>query len=86
VTGADGTLWGQQDSPPAGGRPPTSRWRPGEAVADRHDIVIKPDTPPGTYELFSGLYEFATLERLPVAGGDDPLRRVSLGQITVAAP
>ena len=86
VTGADGTLWGQQDSPPAEGRPPTSRWRPGEAVADRHEIAVKPDAPPGTYELFTGLYEFATLERLPVAGGGDPLRRVSLGQVTVEAP
>ena len=42
--------------------------------------------PPGTYELFTGLYEFATLERLAVAGGSDPLRRVSLGQVTVEAP
>jgi hypothetical protein len=84
VTGADGIVWGQQDSPPGGGRPPTSRWRPGEAVADRHEIAIKPDAPPGTYHLYTGLYELETLERLPIVGGTDPERRVDLARIVVA--
>jgi 4-amino-4-deoxy-L-arabinose transferase-like glycosyltransferase len=86
VTALDGTLWGQKDAPPGGGPRPTSRWRPGEAVADRHEITIKPDTPAGTYDLFTGLYELETLQRLPVQGDGDPLRRVQLARIEVLAP
>jgi hypothetical protein len=55
-------------------------------VADRHEITIKPDTPAGTYDLFTGLYELETLQRLPVQGDGDPLRRVRLARIEVLAP
>jgi hypothetical protein len=86
VTALDGTLWGQKDAPPGSGLSPTSRWRPGEAVADRHEIAVKPDTPAGTYDLYTGLYELQTLQRLPVQGDADPQRRVRLARIEVLPP
>jgi len=66
---AAGAWVAQQDGPPASGFYPTSWWRPGEVIVDRHVITLQPDTPPGAYRLAVGLYEFATMQRLPVAGG-----------------
>lgn len=96
VTGAGGVIWGQKDSPPVSGQHPTSRWRPGEAVADRFEVALKPDTPPGIYDLVTGLYEWASLQRLPVerdirgalsGGGEDVAGdHVTLARITVLEP
>jgi 4-amino-4-deoxy-L-arabinose transferase-like glycosyltransferase len=62
----DGTLWAQWDSPPALGGYPTTEWAPGEVVADRVRLAVGADTPPGTYRLFTGMYDEATGERLPL--------------------
>ncbi|MDQ3703567.1 MAG: hypothetical protein M3442_22000, partial [Chloroflexota bacterium] len=95
VVDAEGAIWGQKDSPPGAGQQPTDRWRPGEAVADRFELVLKPETPPGDYTLITGLYELSTLRRLPV-GGLSPNGRngapdatpdhVTLATITVTNP
>lgn len=61
-----GKLWAQYDSPPVLGGYPTSDWMPGEAVADRIRLPVGADTPPGTYRLFTGMYDEATGERLPL--------------------
>ena len=86
VTALDGTLWGQKDAPPGGASRPTSRWRPGEAVADQHQIALKPDTPAGSYDLYTGLYELESLQRLPIQGQGDAQRRVRLARIEVLPP
>jgi hypothetical protein len=86
VTALDGTLWGQKDAPPGGASSPTSRWRPGEAVADQHQIALKPDTPAGSYDLYTGLYELESLQRLPIQGQGDDQRRVRLARIEVLPP
>lgn len=71
-----GALWAQVDSPPALGGYPTSEWAPGEVVADRVRLPIGADVPPGVYRLFTGMYDEATGERLPLVwqgqrlGGD----------------
>lgn len=60
---------------------PTNRWRPGEIVEDRFDVRPFPDVPPGTYELFVGLWRPDTRVRLrpqDEARGDRG-RRVRLG-------
>jgi 4-amino-4-deoxy-L-arabinose transferase-like glycosyltransferase len=58
----------QRDNPPVGESYPTTAWRPGEVIVDRHDLLIPVDAPPGVYRLAVGLYDGATLDRLPVQG------------------
>ncbi len=75
---ADGTCcaW-QADALPRGGAYPTTRWRPGEVVADSYTISV----PPGEYEMEIGLYMAATGQRLPVTPGEpgqDALRLETL--------
>jgi hypothetical protein len=75
---------GQQDNPPVGGRYPTTLWVPGEVIVDEYAIVVQPDAPPGSYVVEVGLYDPATMQRLPVldptgAVGD----RILLGNVGV---
>lgn len=69
--GPDGERWGQQDTMPQDGRLPTSRWRPGQVIQDRYQLVLGPDAPiGGDYRYLLGLYRWQTGERL-TAGSDD---------------
>jgi hypothetical protein len=67
-----GEIWGQGDGPPQSGAYLTSRWWPGQIIADRHPIVFDPALPPGRYQLLAGLYRPDTLERLTATGPDGP--------------
>jgi hypothetical protein len=62
----DSFLWGQQDNEPVNGTRPTSTWRTGEVIVDRYAIPLDPGAPPGEYVIEVGLYDPATLERLPL--------------------
>ena len=60
---------------------PTNRWRPGDVIQDTFDVRPFPDVPPGTYELFVGMWRPDLRTRLQVL---DPARhdgdhRVRLG-------
>jgi hypothetical protein len=79
-----GRIWGQKDGQPARGQRPTSHWIAGETIADEYEIAVRGDTPPGTYELLTGMYSLQTMQRLPVTGrpADGP-DRVVLGTLTV---
>ena len=66
----EGVLVAQRDGEPAGGFRPTSTWTPGETVIDRHGLLIPPGVPPGRYELWAGLYQRETGQRLPVRLSD----------------
>jgi hypothetical protein len=68
---AAGNKLAQFDARPCGGECPTSGWRPGAIVVDRHQVALPPDAPPGPYRLAVGLYLLATGERVPVVGRDD---------------
>jgi hypothetical protein len=68
---ANGTKIAQSDAWPCGGECPTSGWRPGVIVVDRHPIALPPGAPPGPYRLAVGLYLQASGERVPVVGRDD---------------
>jgi 4-amino-4-deoxy-L-arabinose transferase-like glycosyltransferase len=59
-------IWGQKDGIPGAGALPTSSWIAGEYVVDEYEIVIQADTPPGEYVLETGMYDLATMGRLPV--------------------
>jgi 4-amino-4-deoxy-L-arabinose transferase-like glycosyltransferase len=84
----DGQLWGQHDGQPEGGFYPTSFWDKGEVVVDEHEIVLRADTPPGAYQIVTGLYRLDTGERLAVNMGgrvvDDG--RLLLGTVQVSNP
>ncbi|GIV75680.1 MAG: hypothetical protein KatS3mg050_0074 [Litorilinea sp.] len=72
LIGPDGQTVAQFDSQPLGGFVPTSLWHDGEIIIDPHVIQIPADAPSGPYHLRLGLYELATLQRLPVRMGDEP--------------
>ncbi|WP_322798855.1 hypothetical protein [Thermoflexus sp.] len=70
-------LWGQHDKPPT---PPTSRWEPGKIYVETYTLTLKPETPPGFYEVEVGLYDPETGQRLRREDGED---RVLLSRIRV---
>ncbi len=73
VLGPDGTRHGQQDTMPLSGRLPTSRWRPGQVVADEYQVTLPIDAPVSdSYRYWLGFYLSETGARLGV-GGDDKL-------------
>lgn len=70
----------QKDQPPAAGRYPTSLWDAGEVIVDEIMLPLA-NVPPGNYAPVVGLYNFATGERLPVAGNPNNellLERINL--------
>ncbi|MEW6233734.1 MAG: hypothetical protein AB1566_15680, partial [Chloroflexota bacterium] len=78
---------GQQDAPPDGGARPTTSWVAGEIVADRKATLIQPGTLPGRYNLEVGMYEAASLTRLPVnEAGKAQATSLWLEPIQVMAP
>lgn len=64
---ASGRPLAQHDGPPAAGTRPTSGWRPGDEVLDRHPVWLPSDLPAGRYRVLVGLYRGAT--RLPLETG-----------------
>ncbi len=61
----NGQLQGQQDTMPQDNKLPTSRWRPGQVVADRYYTTLKPGAPAGSgYSYYLGLYLWQTGQRL----------------------
>jgi hypothetical protein len=88
LLGEDGQLWGQHDGQPEGGFYPTSFWDEGEVVVDEHEIVLRPDTPPGEYQIVTGLYRLASGERLAVDVGGQVMGdgRLLLSTVQVLGP
>jgi hypothetical protein len=60
------TIWAQHDK----ALPPTSGWSIGQVVSDTYTLTIKPETPPGVYEIEVGVYEPQHFERLRVITDD----------------
>lgn len=59
-------VWAQMDSEPAGGAHPTTDWRAGQVIEDRRGLWLPDHIPPGEYLIEVGMYDAATLARLPV--------------------
>jgi mannosyltransferase len=72
VVDSTGQPVAQTDSPPLGGTAPTDTWQVGATIVDRYAILIKPDTPPGKYELRVGMYPWPDLTPLPVTSNGLP--------------
>ncbi len=80
-----GRVQGQRDGIPGRGQMPTTEWYPGEIVIDRYYVLLDPHAPPGEYTLEAGVYDWMTLERLPVydRSGGSLGDRIVLGPILV---
>jgi hypothetical protein len=61
---ASGAVVGQDDSPPVDNVYPTSAWRPGDLIRDVHVVNLDRQA----VALRVGLYDRATMRRLPAAG------------------
>ncbi len=85
VIDEEGVKAGQVDRPPCDGGCPTMTWRPGDLVGERYDLSIRPDAPPGHYQVIAGLYHLATGERLPHLDGQGNVigDSVSIGSVDV---
>lgn len=76
-------MWAQHDDDPVLGFTPTTRWMAGELIVDRHELVLPQETPPGSYRIFTGMYEYETMRNLTVLEGGGPDNRIPLGLIEV---
>ncbi len=79
-------VWAQMDGEPVGGSHPTSLWQPGETIEDLYGLAVPLNAPPGDYVLEAGMYDPATLARLPArdaSGAPLPDDRIVLGTVRV---
>jgi hypothetical protein len=72
LVGPDGKMVAQWDQRPLNGFLPTSYWPPRQVIADDYKVTIPAGAPPGDYQLVVGLYDLATMARLPVTRGGEP--------------
>lgn len=70
----DGQVVAQHDAEPGLGGYPTSTWRAGEVVTDRHPIQVQPDAQTGSAAVVVGLYDPATGDRAQLVSGGDSLQ------------
>jgi hypothetical protein len=63
---ASGKVLAQYDGYPQAGAYPTLDWAPGELIEDSYPLLLPADAPAGPYRVYLGLYDEATLTRLPV--------------------
>jgi hypothetical protein len=75
----------QADRLPGLPETPTTSWIGGEVIADPYELAVDSEALPGYYTIQVGLYDAATMERLPVfdtrgapQGDTIPLRTVSV--------
>jgi len=65
----DGILVAQHDGSAAGGYYPTSRWRTGDVVEDRHALPVASTWEPENLALRVGLYRWDTMDHLHLLDG-----------------
>ena len=85
--GWNGQRVGQRDSYPGGGAYPTRLWQPGDVLVDSYLVSIVPTaTVPSRGLIEVGLYDRATMERLPVRdGAGRPIASPLIGRCKLAA-
>jgi hypothetical protein len=66
ANGARATGW---DNPPCRSTCPTTSWQAGEFVRDEYTLSLA-GLPPGTYTVYTGMYDAATGVRLPIRATD----------------
>jgi hypothetical protein len=86
VYDGEGNIVAQQDWLPGLGVKPTSGWKAGEVVADRHIVPVEEGVAAGAYQVAVGMYEEGSGERLAAYGPDGKRLdqdRIILGQVEV---
>jgi hypothetical protein len=68
---AQGQFVAGSDMVPGNWERPTTGWIAGEYVTDRHNLLLPPDLPVGSYRLIVGLYDSERLQRLQSEDGKD---------------
>ncbi|MCB0186913.1 MAG: hypothetical protein KDE31_21750, partial [Caldilineaceae bacterium] len=66
LVGPDGQLATQHDQQPLAGFVPTTLWYPGQIFVDEYTLTIPAEATPGEYPLHMGMYDLATVTRLPI--------------------
>jgi len=82
---SEGTLLAQHDGLPGEGKRPTTTWLPEEIVPDRHKLILS-GPPANPARLLVGMYDLATMERLPAydcAGQRLPADAIRLTEIAI---
>ena len=51
----------------------TSGWIPGEIIEDHYEVLMGRDVPAWKYDIFVGMYDPVTGERLPVSSAKAPI-------------
>ena len=69
LTAPDGFVKAQRDQQPLNGLWPTSRWNPGEVVADRVEVWLDDSVQPDEYLLLAGIYDVRSGRRLSLIDG-----------------
>jgi hypothetical protein len=75
-----GQVVAQHDGDPVGGFTPTTRWRSGEVIADRHRLSLPPGLSAGSYVLKAGMYQFEPFRNLQTEPAT-PDQRIYLGEV-----
>jgi hypothetical protein len=68
---ASGQLITQLDRPAGGTISPTSTWREGELWRDTYPVQLPEEAPNGQYTLRIGMYDWPSLERLPITNTNE---------------
>jgi hypothetical protein len=76
----DGQVVAQHDGDPVGGFTPTTRWRSGELIADRHRLSLPLGLSAGSYTLKAGMYQFEPRRNLQTEPAS-PDGRIRLGDV-----
>ncbi|MCQ3979495.1 MAG: hypothetical protein DPW09_39255, partial [Anaerolineae bacterium] len=80
---ADGGTVAQADHRPLDNLYPTPLWPVGETIRESSQLALPAALPPGSYELWVGLYRLETGERLPVQQDSSGENAVRLGQVAL---
>ena len=72
LIGPDGQVAAQHDAQPLAGFVPTSLWYGGQTFIDPYTLTVPAAAAPGDYPLHIGLYDLATLTRLPMSRDGAP--------------
>jgi hypothetical protein len=85
AVGPDKVMRGQWDSMPEQGTAPTSGWLPDEIIEDHYEIPMAKDAPPWKYDIFVGMYDADSGERLLLTSENAPIsdNRVWLTRVQV---
>ncbi len=73
AVGPDQSIRGQWDSVPGQGMSPTSGWVPGEIIEDHYEVPMAKKAPAWEYDIFVGMYDSLTGERLTLFSPNAPV-------------